>query len=116
MNPEEVALRSRWWTTRGRPVACLDGFDRRPAHRGMVADRQLDDLARDRLAGRPSEPARDDDRRPAGERGEGPRVEVVRVRVRDHDEVDIAQPGRIGDRSVTLERAEPWPQERIRQD
>jgi len=93
----------------------------RPAHADGVAQGDLladADLA-DPAPETPScaaEAARDDHQRIASQRPERPAVEMIRMGVRDEDDVDRADEVRSGDRAVPPQRAQPAAQEGVGQD
>jgi hypothetical protein len=97
----------------------LDAGDQRP-----VTGHHLDDLDLD-VEGTPrrvAEPARDHEHGSstatvrADHTSQRRRVEVIRMPVRDEDDVDAIEEGEFRDRTVALERAETVAQERIGQD
>ena len=97
-------------------MACRNSRDPDTTDLEAFAHGDLQDLATHRLAGRDAQSARHHDRRGAIQGGQRRPVEMVRVAVRDDDEIHVAELARIGQGTVPLQRPEPIAQERIGQD
>ena len=90
------------------------GCDRPVAESMGLAHLQGSDTAIRSLGG-PAEALRDDHERIALEAAQGPRIEVVRVGVRDEDEVQRSDRRRVRARAVPAQRTQPVTQERVGQ-
>jgi hypothetical protein len=112
--PEHVAERLRPRRARSDPVARRDSVDREARHDDGLARADLNDLRAGAPARKPK-PPRGHDHRPPGQPLDRRRIEVVRVAVRDQDDVRL-QLGGVGERAVPLEWPEPRAEERVRQD
>ena len=90
-------------------------IDNGPTTQPIALD-DLGDIATRRLPDGPAETARRDDQRMPRDGREGCQIEMVRMPVRDDDDVDAFEVAGVGERTMALERAEARPEERVGQD
>ena len=108
--------RMRAGPTGCHPVPRRYGGDGQRTDGDLLADDELDHVSPRSSACGGAETARDDECRSSWDRAERRRIEMVRVGVRDEDDVDPAQFRRGGERPVTLQRSKPRTEERVGQD
>ena len=96
------------------PVAGSDRLDRDAGDLDRFVHPDLDDFSRADSTAPIAEPSWHHQDRAAGQAFEGSLVEMVRMPVRDDDDVDL-ELGRFGEGTVSLEGPEPRPKERVRE-
>ena len=112
---QDVAQGMRPWRARRDPMARRNGFDPQTLDLDGFACPDLDHLPRPHARAPRAKPTRHDQDRTPGQAFEGRLVEVVSVAVRDDDHIGL-EVGGIGEGTVSLERPEPRPKERVRED
>ena len=112
---QDIAHWLRPWRAGRDPVARRNGLNGDAGNLGGFVWPDLNDLPRTDAGAPSAEASGHDQGRTAGQTFERSLVEVVRVSMRDDHDIGL-ELGRVGEGTVTLERAETGPKEWVRED